>query len=97
MVSATGVSVIWKLPDGVKLSWRTWGDETVLFNGVSGQTHFIDAFSEQILRELERSPLSAGALIDRLVLETELDIDLVSDRVHEVLAEFDRQGLAQPG
>lgn len=97
MVSAAEKSVIWNLPDGATLSWRTWGDETVLFNGASGQTHLIDAFSEQILRELEKSPLSAGALIDRLAQETGLDTELVSTRVREVLDQFDKQGLAEPG
>ena len=66
-----------------------------LFNAASGQTHFLDPFSEWVLRELEDSPGSLGALADRLFVEVGLEKGLANRRLREVLAEFDKQGLVE--
>ncbi len=89
--------MIWRVPDGVNLSWRKLGEETVIFNQASGQTHLLDAFSQWVLRELEQAPAPLAALADRLVREAELDEDLAIRRLQEVLAEFDKQGLVESG
>ena len=85
----------WHLPVGVTLMWRCWGEEAVVFNEASGQTHLLDAFSEWVLREIERLPDSFAALAERLVKEADLEENLVMGRLQEVLAEFDKQGLAE--
>lgn len=87
--------MVWYVPDGIKLSWRQFGDEAVIFNQASGQTHLLDAFSAWVLRELEKSPSSRDVLADRLVRETGLEADLADRRLREVLADFDRQGLVE--
>lgn len=79
----------------MKLSWRQFGDETVIFNQASGQTHLLDAFSAWVLRELENSPSSRDVLADRLVREAGIEADLAVRRLQEVLAKFHRQGLVE--
>ncbi len=87
--------MVWYVPDGMKLSWRQFGDETVIFNPASGQTHLLDAFSAWVLRELETSPSSRDVLADRLVREAGLEADLAVRRLQEVLEKFHTQGLAE--
>ena len=57
-MSATGQQV-WRLPEGVELLWRSWDDETVVYNVASQQTHLLDAFSAAALREIEAAPKTA--------------------------------------
>jgi PqqD family protein of HPr-rel-A system len=87
--------LVWRLSEGVTLSWRCWGDEAVVFNVASGQTHLLDPFSEWVLRELEGSPGSLGGLVDRLSVEAGLEKSLAIRRLREVLVEFDKQGLVE--
>jgi len=67
----------------------------VVFNAASGQTHLLDPFSEWVLREIEKSPDSLDALVNRLAADVELERGLAISRLREVLAEFDRQGLVE--
>lgn len=68
-----------------------------MYNGASGQTHLLDPFSEWVLREIEGSPVRFGELVDRLVGEADLEEDLASGRLCEVLTGFDAEGLVEPG
>ena len=79
----------------MELSSRQFGDETVIFNPSSGQTHLLDAISAWVLRELEISPSSDDVLADRLVQEAGLEADLAVRRLQEVLAKFEGQGLVE--
>ena len=79
------------------LLWRCLGDEVAVYNEGSGQTHVFDAFSEWTLREIEDVPATDDQMVDRLVREAKLDKNLARQRLNEVLAEFDRQGLVEPG
>ncbi len=49
---------------GIELHWRTWDDESVLYEARSGDTHLLDRTTVLILRALAdaRQPLGAGAL-----------------------------------
>ena len=87
--------MVWYVPDGMKFAWRQFGDEAVVFNPASGQTHVLDAFSAWVLRELEISSSSREVLADRLVRELGLEADLAGRRLKEVLAKFEVQGLVE--
>jgi len=79
----------------MKLSWRQFGDEAVVFNQASGQTHVLDAMSAWVLRELEMSPSSHDILANRLVRDLGLEKDLAVCRLQEILAKFECQGLVE--
>ncbi len=88
---------VWRLPDGVRLSWRAFDDEIVVFNAFSGQTHLLDSLSAAVLEEIERAPATRAELAARLAGRFELgDAAALAERLDAVLAEFDRQGLADP-
>ena len=83
------------VPDGLRLSWRQFGDEVLVFNQASGQTHVLDALSAWVLQELEVSPSSDDVLAERLVKVAGLEPDLAVRRLQEVLAKFEGQGLVE--
>lgn|GEM_PF-5431725 len=88
---------VWRRPDGVRLSWKVFDDEIVVFNAFSGQTHLLDGFSALVLEEIEHAPASRDALAARLAGRFDLgDAAALAERLDAVLAEFDRQGLADP-
>jgi len=88
---------VWRLPDGVRLSWKVFDDEIVVFNAFSGQTHLLDGFSAAVLEEIEHAPAPLDALAARLAGRFDLDdATALAERLDAVLAEFDRQGLADP-
>jgi len=89
--------IVWRLPDGVRLSWRAFDDGVVVFNAFSGQTHLLDSFSAAVLEEIERAPASRETLAERLAGRFDLDDAMaLAERLDAALAEFDRQGLADP-
>lgn len=88
---------IWNLRDGVRLIWRRLGDDYVVFNEVSGETHLPSTLSEWILREIETSPTTPEYLAEKLARDAGITLNLSRSRVSEVLAKFKEVGLVSPG
>lgn len=57
----------WKLRSGLELEARSFGDEIVVFNSVSGDTHLCRSPSDWVFEQLQRSPASLEDLIDLAV------------------------------
>lgn len=92
------LTTVWNLQDGVNLVWRRLGDDYVVFNEASGQTHVPHPLSEWVLREIESSQVATlGSLAYRLVGEAGIEQDTAISRVREALAEFNNLGLVEPG
>ncbi|MFQ5958848.1 MAG: HPr-rel-A system PqqD family peptide chaperone [Alphaproteobacteria bacterium] len=87
----------WRLPEGVRLLWKTWGDEVVVFNTSSGQTHLLDPLSGAVLESIEASPMTVAQLTGRLAERFDLapDADLAR-RAEAICSRFDDLGLADP-
>ncbi len=95
---ADGPEIRWRLPDGVGLTWKSWGDEAVVFNALSGQTHLLDAFSAALLGEIETGPLTAPELGARLSARLGLPADAaIAGRIAKTCVLFDNLGLSEPG
>lgn len=77
--------------------WRRLGDDYVVFNEASGQTHVPHPLSEWILREIECAPVTLDSLANRLSDEAAIERDIAISSVREVLAEFTNLGLIRPG
>ena len=64
---------MWRVRAGQRLAWRSWGDDSVLYNDLSGDTHLLDGATLQLLLALQagaqpaRAPDAAEALADLLV------------------------------
>jgi PqqD family protein of HPr-rel-A system len=46
----------WRLSPRARLHWRVWGEECVIFNGESGDTHMLDSVAGYGLSCFEKSP-----------------------------------------
>lgn len=91
--SETSSERVWRLPAGVRFDRRTWGDETVLFNCASGQTHLLDALSARVLDAFTQQPWSVTGLSAVLAEEFAVDEQELGVRLHTVIEEFVRLGL----
>lgn len=65
----------WRVVEGQTLRWRCWAGEYAVFNPLSGQTHFLDIVTGQVLRQL-----MAGSLkIDELCATTSEFLEVPND------------------
>jgi PqqD family protein of HPr-rel-A system len=91
-----GADATWRLPKGVSLLWQSWNeDEVIVFNRASGQTHLLDAFSADVLRQIEASPSTILELRRYFAIGFGLDEEILSERLDAVCRRFDQLGLAE--
>ena len=83
------------MPEGLELSWRQLGDETLVYNQLSGKTHLLDALSAWVLSQLEAAPASEDSLIAGLLETIDLEKDLAVRRLSEILGNLEAQGLVE--
>lgn len=65
----------WKAVCKPKLLWRSWNDEYVVYNDLTGDTHRLDTVPAQILKSLEEAPADEEELGSRLAGMLEIDAD----------------------
>jgi PqqD family protein of HPr-rel-A system len=76
---------------------RLWGDQCVLFNTASGQTHQLNALAEAALRVMLARPMAAPEVAAALAVELEVDPDPAwSAQFDRLIEDFDRLGLIEP-
>ena len=56
----------WRITRGCRLYRRVWGDEFLVYNAGSGDTHLLDSLSAKVLEALEESSLSTSQLAELL-------------------------------
>ena len=86
----------WGLPEDVRLLWKSWDEEVIVFNQASGQTHLLDALSAEVLRELEQRPWTMADLVALFADRYELNPEELGDRLTGICRRFDELGLAEP-
>jgi PqqD family protein of HPr-rel-A system len=77
--------------------WKTWGEESIVFNQSSGNTHLLNATAAKILSIVQSQPSSAEEISLKIASESGLGADeKVIQRVDVVLETLDNLGLIQP-
>jgi PqqD family protein of HPr-rel-A system len=81
--------------------WQSWdGVEFLVFDAESGDTHLLDRFAAQTLRQLQRNALTLEQLASQLEsssdLATETNPSKLAGQIAEVMTRFDRLGLIEP-
>jgi PqqD family protein of HPr-rel-A system len=87
----------WEVPASIRLIWREWDDEFVVYNVASGATHLLNVVAGEALRSIEERSATRSELARRLAAK--LDIPAGSEplnRLGELLAQFEELGLAAP-
>lgn len=85
----------WTLSPTVRLLRRRFGNETIVYNEASGQTHLFDPLTDWLLHQVELGPVSEPDLVDRAMAETGAEREITAQRVKQILAAFDLEGLAE--
>lgn len=67
----------WAVNPLIELHWRGWGDESVAFDAVSGQTVAFDALEAAALACFEAAPQSLGSLVAQMA--SDLGVPCSSD------------------
>jgi PqqD family protein of HPr-rel-A system len=78
------------------LSWASWGDEHVVFDEVSGQTHQLDTLHALVLHLIEEKNQSLESLRDEILAATAMtDAHEVTARVPSICNELVLCGLIE--
>ena len=75
-------SQAWRLLPLVEFHWRRWGDEWLVFDRGSGQTHRLDTLTALSLMVLEDAPATLGAIETAISGELGLDAEDSSSKEH---------------
>lgn len=86
----------WRLIRGQSLAYRSWDDETVLYNDLSGATHLLGPAALCVLEALRPGPAATAALASRLHAEFDIDDEALEDEVAALLGELSRLSLIEP-
>jgi PqqD family protein of HPr-rel-A system len=87
----------WAVPKQVRLLWRLWNDEYIVFNPASGHTHLLNLIAGEALKALEQSPGSSTDVMERIsgAIGVEPSAELLG-HLSKLIAEFDELGLIEP-
>jgi PqqD family protein of HPr-rel-A system len=85
--------IVWKT---FQLVWVTWGEESIVFNKSSGNTHLVNSMAAKILSLLQLQPRSAEEISQSIATEMQLDDDdEILQRVKIVFETLDHLGLIE--
>lgn len=56
----------WSVPRGA-LHWRTWGDDIIVYNEASGDTHLLRPVDAAVLERLQQGPARIPQLVAHVV------------------------------
>ncbi|MGF1616074.1 MAG: HPr-rel-A system PqqD family peptide chaperone [Gammaproteobacteria bacterium] len=87
----------WQVLEGFQLHWRTWDEETIVFQEGSGETHLLGPIEAAVLQRIERHPTTRNELASQLmnVLEAPLGAPL-GDYLDHLLDRLCQVGLITP-
>lgn len=77
----------WRRSSGERFVWAHWGEESALYDRVSGRTHFLNLAGVVLLDEVLASPVSAAIAAQELRCPIE--------DARSMLERFEELGLAE--
>lgn len=84
----------WVVDEDAALLLRQWGDECVVYNSVSGDTHLLDALGGAAITCLLQAPATADDLAQRVAFQLEFETDeMFLGTIKTLLGDFERIGL----
>jgi PqqD family protein of HPr-rel-A system len=88
---------IWRVKPLCSFHWRRWGDEWLIFDEGSGDTHHMDGVSAVVLMCLDAAPCDLSELSEQVSVETDLPQgEDLSRAVASVVERFSGLGLIEP-
>ena len=82
------------LPKGDVICCRFWGDDSVVYNQLSGETHLIDGLGAHVFKLISEKAVTRTALLENIdsVFEFEIDSD-VEEVFDNLILEYQNLGL----
>jgi len=88
--------VKWRVISVFTLHWCSWGDEHVVYNAGSGDTHLFNDFAALILRTLQEKAATLEELSQLCATSFKQDEDEeLNAQLNELLLELDRLGVIE--
>ena len=86
-----------RVPPGADLQYRTWGEETVVYHGPSGDTHLLNPLAAEALRVLASQAAGVDDLTRRLAGHVDpANRHELAEHLAGLLANFAELGLIEP-
>jgi PqqD family protein of HPr-rel-A system len=86
----------WRILGPDFLTWHCWDGEYVVYNGVSGMTHYLDPVAGVVFALGLEGPATADELVTRFAVALKADVtDDLRSAVGQTLARLDELGLAE--
>ena len=88
----------WSITRGAPLVWKSWDDdEYVVYSPASGDSHLINRFTAEVLRQLEHSDLELPDLSSTVARSLGIELDPKTETyIARLVAYLDRIGLVEP-
>ena len=89
--------VAWRPAAGDAPRLRYWGGDYVAYSPLSGNTHFLDIATGEVLRAVVAAPQTSHALCARLAALLELPADgRLAAHAEQILARLEELALIEP-
>ncbi len=87
----------WKTVSALRLRWRCWDDEYIVYNCNSGDAHLLNPVAAEALKALQKSAVSVEELTEQVgrCLDIETGDDLHKN-IHHFVLKLARLGLVRP-
>lgn len=90
-------SVSWAALPAELLLWEQFGDEYVVYNRCSGETHFLNVTAAEVLRVLQEGPATLTAVVAQVCRVFDVEEEpALTQHISRVIQEFDYVGLICP-
>jgi len=88
--------VRWRAISGFMLHWHKWGNEHIVYNAGSGDTHLFNDFAALILSSLQEEAAMVDELSQLCASSFKQDEnDELHAQINELLLELDRLGVIE--
>ena len=88
----------WRTISDPAYNVRSWGDEFVVFNTLSGDTHLLGVTAAQILSQLHQTPSTTSALITSLGTLWQVEPNKeFAEQIEPILADLHTLALIEQG
>ena len=87
----------WRLMSDQALQLRSWDDEFVVYNNLSGDTHLLGSAAAQVLLKLYQAPSDAITLAESLasLLKVEMMDESLAPQIENLLADLNALALIE--
>jgi PqqD family protein of HPr-rel-A system len=87
----------WRMRSDRALHFRSWGDEFIVYNSLSGDTHLLGSVAAQILLRLQQAPSDFMSLAESLtsLLQTEMMGEQLEPQLVNILEDLNAIALIE--